>query len=240
VKGNAAFGTIPGGRGLVAQSYGQTVTGVFNSEKGSSSELNFKDAPSSHGNDALFIVGNGTSTQKSNAFEISNNGHSTVYDQNGSGGATQNNQGSAGARPVLSGSTYTDNVIYAWGDVDVSKGTVVVKSDFGVANVERIRNGVFVVTLNIKDPSTTPPSAFALRDASISVSIVDNTPVASTDVDWGFANVSQIGKPAVNQFIVRTYGEMLEGNMSSDKHFMFKVTGRGSITRLPKSIEMHN
>lgn len=240
VKGNAAFGTIPGGRGLIAQSYGQTVTGVFNSEKGSSNEFNFKDQASAHANDALFIVGNGTPSQKSNAFEISNNGHSTVYDQNGSGGATQDNMGSAQARPMLSGSTYTDNVIYAWGDVDVSKGAATVKSDFGVANVERIRNGVFVVTLNIKDPSTSPPSSFILRDASISVSIVDNTPVASTDVNWGFANVSQIGKPGANQFIVRTYGEMLEGNMSSDKHFMFKVTGRGSSVRLPKGIEIHN
>jgi len=130
IKDSSTYSTIPGGPGLTAQSYSQTVMGRYNEAQGTSRSGSIVD------NDRLLILGNGVDkTHRSNAFEVSNNGHSIVYHKNESSNA------------AIRGATYTDNIIYAWGYVE---GTL--KSSFGVYSVAVVSPGIWEVRLNLKYP----------------------------------------------------------------------------------------
>lgn len=81
----------------------------------------------------LFALGNGEGSffnraTPHNAFEVSYNGHSVVYDINGTGQKAAAATATPG-RAAIAGATYEDNIIYAWGEVD-ELGQIV--SDFGV------------------------------------------------------------------------------------------------------------
>ncbi len=168
-RGNKAVGkyaTIPGGYMLDARDF-QTVIGIANfqypstSTTGNSAILNNTGAPTGSadvmpgGDDRAFIIGNGTVdatgtvATRSNAFEVSNNGHSIVFNERGSCGAIDytpaggtgpgglnSNGGPAGANnppgtdsPPIMGGTYRDNVVYAWGDVAPDPNGVGGKND---------------------------------------------------------------------------------------------------------------
>lgn len=216
VTSNGEHATIPGGRENIAQSYGQTVVGVFNRAVGSATASDFNTQPIAlpKGDEPLFIVGNGKSGSRSNAAEISNNGHLTVYDVNGSGGAT------IPGRPMLKGSTYKDNVIYAWGHVNYQAAfpQYIVVSDFATAAVAHVPNtGDYVITLNITDPVTN--LAYNLVDAAVTATLVDNE--SNEQTLCSFINVTRV---VGNVFTVKIrYGTDCS---RIDRSFMFHVTGR--------------
>lgn len=136
--------TIPGGHQLIAGGTFQTVIGFNNKAQGASGLES--DQLSTFKNNRLFIIGNGMSeVLRSNAFEVSNNGHSIVYDRNGTGAG----------RGAMRGATYTDNVMYAWGAIPAGGGIVpqpmIPTGDFGVASVTRSAVGTYNIVLNIRD-----------------------------------------------------------------------------------------
>ncbi|HWF45147.1 MAG TPA: hypothetical protein VG537_10940, partial [Candidatus Kapabacteria bacterium] len=113
ITSGGPYAAIPGGDSLKAQSFAQTVTGYNNKPLGAFIEGMKNDFASNptHANDPLFIIGNGNNpASQSNAFQVSYDGHTTVFDKNGSGGATIG----GGSRPAIYGSTYQDNIVYAW------------------------------------------------------------------------------------------------------------------------------
>lgn len=139
--------TIPGGDNLIAQSWAQTVIGGWNTAKGAV-PTRYGSTPPNGGlrNGPIFIVGNGfDENNRSNAFEVSYNGHSIVFHENGTGGA-----GVGTARGAVRGGTYTDNVIYGWGEVSAA-GTLVC-NDFGIASITHPRTGTYRITLNPVGP----------------------------------------------------------------------------------------
>ena len=235
------YATIPGGRQLVAGSYGQTVIGVFNKPQGTSNEGNFQSVTGRRADDRMFIIGNGIgSSSRHNAFEVSNNGHSIVFDNNRSGGATPDggNASQGSGRPAIKGATYDDNIVYAWGDIspdDNSANHVFVGSDFGVTSVAQIHPGIFKIVVNIVNPYTNLPEV--LTDASITVTVVDDDSTYSPESaiitsavpptnGAGFATVSHMGYGGDNTFFVRTYERRSYSKTTSPKPFMFKVCGR--------------
>jgi hypothetical protein len=216
-----------GGRANIAQSYGQTVVGVFNNNRGSSVAVDFNSQPIPlpRGNDPLFIVGNGNASTRSNAFEVSNNGHSIVYDVNGNG---TNTNGTGGLyRPSNKGATYTDNIIYAWGDVNpnlidpppTNPNGVTVQGSFGVSSIARIAVGVYEVTLNITDPV----SGISLNPSAVSIT----ANIVLTDEEAQSPQCAFIFPSRVDgnmRFRLRLYYQ--QNCTPIDLPFMFKVTGR--------------
>jgi hypothetical protein len=223
------YATIPGGNQLIAQSYGQTVVGVFNIPKGNNAATDFNTQPipvASGGDNPLFIVGNGNAASRSNAFEVSNDGHSIVFDVNNTGGATPN--GGAPAVPnrtALYGGTYTDNIIYAWGYIIPNPTNppymVTVNSDFGVATVQRVIPGKYLITLNTSVP---------LKSASIVATIVDTVsnflPMDSPESEDKYCWVITTSAldPGTQSFVITT--KVLPVCQPQDHPFMFHVTGR--------------
>jgi hypothetical protein len=226
VTSNGEHATIPGGRENIAQSYGQTVVGVFNRAVGSSvaSDFNTQPIPLPRGDDPLFIVGNGKSSSRSNAFEVSNNGHSTTYDVNGE---SVNVDGTAMLPPlpreVYYGSTYVDNVVYAWGDVSPNVGglgnQVTVNGSFGVKEIIRNGAGDYTIKLFTADITGNPSN---LTKASITANIVQSYDDTVSVCGFIFpSEIVQVG--AVSQFKIRiTYRDCTK----EDRRFMFKVCGR--------------
>ncbi len=198
---NSAVGmhsTIPGGDHNLTLYDAQTAVGFYNDPfPGAILPVQGTDAP-------LFTVGNGSAVTRANAFEVSYNGHSIVYDVNGSGVA----------RPSMEGGTFVDNVILAWGEVTGATGAVV--SDFGVLNVIRTGVGVYQVTINPADSRGMP---ITIRNAAIVV-----TPGFSVTHACTIANTTRIGTPGPNQFIIRTHNP--SACIPVDVDFMFHVTGR--------------
>lgn len=133
---NADRGTIPGGDLLLTNaSYAQSAMGFYNAPRGA---VGFRPAAGMLTNDPLFMIGNGNvgAAVRSNAFEVSYNGHSVVYHNNGSGVLNA----------AIRGATYTDNIIYGWGEIAANGG---VTCDFGVLSVQHVANsGVYRITLN--------------------------------------------------------------------------------------------
>ncbi len=232
------WGTIVGGSDNSTSLPLQVVGGYFNATRGSF-PATFADAlnattpgsnvppatPDAY-NTPLFMLGNGKTGANHNAFEVSYNGHSTVTDINLTGGASG---GTPPFRPALKGTTYVDNIIYAWGDVN---GNGTTNADFGVSTVAHIRVGVYIVTLNLRTPGV-PPTAFNLANASITATLVDNTNFMTDPTNaCGTIVVSRIGGAGLgpNQFLVRTFnnsGPSAPGDCTiADRAFMFKVTGR--------------
>jgi len=214
-----------GGFGLKAYDW-QTVVGQFNDNrlKPLGNVTDFSSVAPPAADDPIFIVGSGTSQDaRGTAFEITADGRSRVSKTNGSGGATP---GVPIPIPARTGSTYTDNIIYASGEVDFISGVLTVVWDFGVKSITRgTAGGVFVVELNTADSAGTPIS---LSQAAISVNAEDNTAPTDTSTNCSIAQSSKLGVPAANKFVVRTYnGHGTGGGCSTtDTPFMFIVTGR--------------
>ena len=201
--------TIVGGDfNLTDPSYAQTIAGFFNAPRGAAVGVRPTAAVVAATDLPLFMVGNGDINAaipvRSNAFEVSYNGHSTVFDQNG--------QGSAGLmRPAHRGARYDDNTIYGWGCIDAAGGIV---DDFGVATVAHVPgSGVYVITLNFLDPYT--------GAATFAGSIC---PVATIgDGNCGFISVTCPPGPGVNAFTVTTMNPTCG---PEDLPFTFHVTAR--------------
>ena len=226
ITSGGILATIPGGTLLRAKSFAQTVMGVANVPRGSITpgfSVNFTDAF----NDPLLIVGNGNGIRMSNAFEVSYNGHSIVYDKNGSG--------MGGGRAAVRGATYMDNTIYAWGDINDDGSAV---CDFGVQSVQHLGIGWYRITLNLAYHDGTP---MTLDCASITVTQrTDHLPPA-LPVDpppMGLCSNVTTSRfdPATNTFdvyitaigLVGAGGNFSMVCNSIDRDFMFKVTGRPS------------
>jgi hypothetical protein len=215
VSGEAA--TIPGGLGLQAQGYAQFVAGLYNTPQGSGT-FNFGH----NGEDFLAIFGNGTGgdvTHRSDAVEISIDGHIIAHDRLGNVGTI------AGvARSAVFGATYSDNIIDAWGDISMAG---VANANFGIDPGTPIGHvplsGVYVITLALTNPTV---GAKTLTSASITVTVQDNTPSNTSSASCGYATVSQIGVGGANKFIVRTYSGTGSSCNAQDLPFFFKVSGR--------------
>jgi hypothetical protein len=206
--------TIPGGVGLIAQSLSQFVAGRFNKPQGSST------ASTINGDDFLAIFGNGTTFTQSNAVTFSNNGHSTVY---------QTLNPIVGIQPTSwpsVGSTYTENTIVAEADVPAGNSSTPPAMSIGVDSIKEttLTSGVYVVYVHTKNPTT------GLRDtlskAVITVTLVDNTSDLAAGF-CGYATCSEIGHPAANEFIVRTYSGSGSGcTPTYTQGFFFHLTGK--------------
>jgi hypothetical protein len=196
IVANGFSATIPGGENLTAQSYGQAVVGVLNIPKGTI-------APGGAPNDEpIFIVGNGIQGFQSNAFEVSYNGHSTVFHNTG------------GATPVVFGGTYADNVIHAWGNVDQGGGRI---CDFGVRNVTQLGTGWYQIEMDIVDPDGNP---LQINCGSVTATVANTDAPGSGNFRCAVINVSQIQN---NVFDVHISDP---GCNPIDEAFNFKVTGR--------------
>lgn len=122
-----------------------------------------------------FIVGNGrwdcvcNTARVFNAFEVSNNGHSIVYDNLGTtGGGTSH----ISSRPAVKGARYSDNTCVAWGRISAA-GTVV--ESFGVDQVHTLAGppGTYVITLDYTDPYT--GAQLTLPNGSSVVATIETT-----------------------------------------------------------------
>ncbi len=234
------FCTIPGGDHDTARGYGQTVLGYFNRPQGNSMQPTTQNRTGVIGDDRVLIIGNGHQNfvsfpghpavpeLRSNAFEVSNNGHAIVYDSNGTGGATPGGS----PRPAFIGSTYKDNIVYAWAVVkwDTTTATggphYVVQSDFGTQLVLRNpgvpNTGIIFVTLNTADPVT--GLSRPLTDAAISVTPMDLG--AEVSGNCIIANATQIGGGGLtNQFQIHLFNAGA-GCIPADHSFSFQVVGR--------------
>ncbi|MEO5928441.1 MAG: hypothetical protein ABIR47_00785 [Candidatus Kapaibacterium sp.] len=129
-RGNGIDATIPGGENLIAQTYGQTVVGVLSIPGGSMLP------GGSPNDDPIFIVGNGILGSQSNAFEVSYNGHSTVFHNTG------------GATPVIAGATYLDDIVYELGNVTGDGDCI---CDFGVRNIKHLGAGWHQIEMDLAD-----------------------------------------------------------------------------------------
>ncbi len=209
---SAPAGTIPGGDNLLVQSYGQTAVGVWNAPRGN---VPFRFGGQLRTNDPIFMVGNGFAPGRSNAFEVSYNGHSTVYHTNGQG------------TPAIIGATYTDNITYAWGDIGWNGATIVRNSDFGVLSITRQGAGWYRVKMTLTTPTDVPTN---LNAASVTASISTNAAPGGMFAKCRYITVSRIN--AANEFDVFiteqriNAGTMMLDCVNVDDSFMFKVTGR--------------
>ncbi len=155
ITGTALAAAIPAGDHLTADAYAQTVLGFYNNSaggfaQGQSSQWGIHNMGADN---PELIIGNGSPGGHSNAFEVSYDGHSTVHDLNGSGGATP----IVTSRPALYGARYQDNTTYAWADCRFSSipvPSIGVASDFGVSSVTRVGMGQYQVTLNTSQSLT--------------------------------------------------------------------------------------
>ena len=78
VSESNARGAMAFGLGLVANGYGQTVVGEYNEPIGRANATYHPATPNYDEDTAPFIVGNGTSTERSNAFVVYRDGHAEV------------------------------------------------------------------------------------------------------------------------------------------------------------------
>lgn len=105
--------TIPGGDNLIANEYAQAVVGFYN--KASSTLVTDTASAATHGDEPLFIAGNGMNVGggivRHNAATISYNGHITATQTLGTAGV--------GPNATIMGTSYANNTIIAWGNVAV-------------------------------------------------------------------------------------------------------------------------
>lgn len=211
ISNGGIAGTIPGGDNLVVQSYGQTAVGVWNAPRGS---VPYRYGGQPRSNDPIFMVGNGIAPGHSNAFEVSYNGHSTVTHTNGQGTA------------VITGSTYTDNIVYAWGDIGWNGAVLVRNGDFGISGITRIGAGWYRITMTATTPTGTPVN---LSAASITANISTNAPPGGMFAKCEHLTVSRVGAGVFDIFITEqrfNAGTMTLNCVNIDDSFMFTVTGR--------------
>lgn len=220
-KQNIASGNssvIPGGDHLQTPNFAQSAVGFYNASRGTITSRPNSAALAAI-KDPLFMVGNGPSGgSRQNAFEVSYNGHSVVYDLNGSG--TTN--------AAIRGATYTDNVIYAWGTATPTPGTVTVNCDFGVLNIMWMGIGHYKVTINPVNPDGTPmilscgSVTATLATQNRECAFINATPLNNNqfDVFISAPGISKIYGPGGTLMdVFPTCGEI-------DLPFAFKVTAR--------------
>ena len=211
-QGNNAAGshsTLFGGEALLTNaSYAQSAVGFLNAPRGT-----VPVHPTTLTDDPLFMVGNGTfPLARSNAFEVSYNGHSVVYDVNGTGAI----------RPAIKGATYTDNVIYGWAEVDADGGLIC--DDFGILEIGHPSTGVYRITLNISDPD-------GITGRTISCGAVVATvgtgmePGSEPEAECPHIRTSTIVNNVFEVYITETSAEGGECGWV-DRPFKFHVTGR--------------
>ncbi len=230
---SAEISSILGGEVNTAQSFGQVVLGYHNIAQGTSVRPTW-DVGAGHAsttdiinpNDRILIVGSGypgisahTGTNpevKFNAFEVSNNGHSIVYDKNGTGATRAN----------IVGATYTDNTLNAWAHwkwnyaSTPGSGTGFVVSDHGVTSIVKVggANGRFTVTLNLTKPDGT--AITAPQDLCVTV-----TPCNDGNEEQACASVLVVlPSPVTNIFEIDT--NLIGGCSPLNHSFMMHVTGR--------------
>lgn len=214
----ATMATIPGGDGLIAQSWAQTVVGGWNVGKGS---VPFRYQGTHDKNQPIFIVGNGLGPDqsRSNAFEVSYNGHSIVFDENGTGGAA-----GGGGRGAVQGGTYRDNVIYGWAEV-AANGTLIC-DDFGVATISHVANsGAYRITLNPVGPDGS--TARTINCGAVVATIGTGTgPQGGTPTNPTECFFIQTTNIVNNQFDVFITDLQSGTCHATDRAFKFHVTAR--------------
>ncbi|HET9135745.1 MAG TPA: hypothetical protein VFO76_03845, partial [Candidatus Kapabacteria bacterium] len=197
--------TIPGGDHLVAKSYAQTVMGSFNTNRSKSISGTVT------GDDQLLIVGNGNATTSSNAFEVTYDGRSQVFNVNGNGATS------------VQGGTYRDNTIEAWGECIITQvvPTVVFSNKTFGCTVAPVLpgTGLYRVTVNLKEPVNN--TAMTLTDVSVTATLYKG------NLDGGGCYHIQVeNKTAAAgscQFDIRIRDQNCN---QKDNSFMFHVTGR--------------
>ena len=214
--------TIPGGDMLTAQSWAQTVVGGLNIAKGNvgfrknGATTNDLDGP-------IFIVGNGsTPMNRSNAFEVSYNGHSIVFDENGSGGWK-----AAPGRGAVQGATYRDNVIYGWAEVSATGSAQSSCGEFGVQSITHTPgSGVYTVTLNVVGPDGLTP-AFINCGAVTATLGSGQAPTGTIPASLQCAQIttSKIVNNVFDVYVTQV-GPMGHCDLGVDLPFKFHVTGR--------------
>ncbi len=203
---NASASAIPAGIGLVADGTTQTIMGHFNKFLGNPSV----DYSLLLGEDRLLIIGNGIdNARRTNAFEVSENGHSIVYHNN-----------TLNTNPAIKGARYIDNTTVSWGHV---LGNGVVLSGFAATVIFAVPN-IYTVTVNYRDPYTNAIVPI-INGSAITATLIDNG--TSGDPHCGFITVTPIVFNALtgNTFTVRTW----KNNTDCDpdpRDFMFQVVGR--------------
>lgn len=207
------YSVIPGGDSLQTNSYAQTAVGFYNAPR---TVGNISARPTAAANalnnNPIFMVGNGGSggaATRTNAFEVSYNGHSTVYGTN--------NITNVVATPTIYGATYTDNILYAWGDIGIGGGGAPIPNGvFGVQNIARLGAGIYQITITVVDPVTSAP--IFLDDASIVATLVAENP---EQFPCGTIAVTRLD--GQNRFKVCTKDAACQ---AVDLPFMFHLTGR--------------
>lgn len=209
------YSAIPGGDNLLTTGYAQSAVGFYNDSRGTLMTQP-DDITIKTNNDPLFMVGNGVfpsqggAVMRSNAFEVSYNGHSVVSDNIRTSVAL-----APGNRTPVVGARYIDNTVYGWGDIGIFGG---INSSFGVDNVQHPAAGVYIVTLRLEDKNG---AIINLNEAAITATLVteaEGNPFQCADI-----KVSRIGVPGPNMFTVWTIGPNCTALNSA---FMFHVTGR--------------
>ncbi len=117
--------SIPGGIGLIAAAYAQTVVGAYNQ-----AEIG-----------TLLTVGNGTDSIRSNAFTVSSDGSASAYQSINSGNATS------------IGTMYANNTIEAWGNVQSGASGDTAIASIGVLSVTfSAADTNYIIQLNVMNP----------------------------------------------------------------------------------------
>lgn len=239
ISGRGFFATIPGGLGLRTQSFAQTVIGSYNLTLDSSTISNF--LTKKRENDRIFVIGNGTpptidtveaTAVRRNAFEVSNNGHTIVFDNLG------RNQGATtlippdtskfSTRPAIRGARYIDNTPVAWGRFEANKLITSFGVDTNSANTAHTGLGVYKITLDYVDPYNS--SQTLIQHGSSVVATIENT----DDYSCLFINASPVliqnGKNVIFIRISRqTVNDIPPIAMTCsafNADFMFQVMGR--------------
>lgn len=215
----ATLATIPGGDNLIAQSWAQTVIGGWNIGKGS---VPFRYQGTHNKNNPIFIIGNGEyNLARSNAFEVSYNGHSIVYDVNNTGAIP-------GGRGAARGATYQDNIVYAWATISMTGSRIC--NDFGVEKVQRIGVGHYRIELNaIKESGVQADSTVDFSCASVTATISSGLKYdQSGHGECKFITTSLIGTNNIFDVYINENWITPQGQLScrsADAAFTFKVTG---------------
>lgn len=218
---HVSAGTIPGGSNLNVISFAQSALGFWNNV-GSTFIAQDWQCPSKSAawDGRLFTIGNGCGTDsRSNAFEVSYNGHSVVYDVNGD---NSNN------RLPVEGASYDDNIIAAWCVVTATPPgpwvpgpaiPVPTANDFGVQKVEWVGDGIYNVTLNQRQIASSNIGATEnLKKGAVSVTPMQGcTMAASSPVANGTFTIT-ITDPQAPQ--------TNDCRVVNGRGFMFMVVGR--------------
>lgn len=218
--------TIPGGDNLIAQSWAQTVIGGWNVGKGS---VPFRYQGTHSKNNPIFIIGNGSSSvARSNAFEVSYNGHSIVYHENGTGGMAGPGTG------VVEGGTYTDNVIYGWANVTGNGLLIGGCADFGIQSIQHTTPGVYRVTLRPVGTDGVTPATISCGAVVATLGVAANPPVPPAPpsptppagLQCAQITTTNILNNVFEVYITRTNTGGGTCGIPIDMPFKFHVTGR--------------